>query len=154
CHFGWQLKAGRRYRVLVTTGSGLYRYDTRDMVLVVGHADGTPRLRFVGRAGAATDLCGEKLTDEFVLESLERSGISSVSYALLAAMPTPRPHYRLYVESRSPSSDPSLGERLDGALSSNPQYEYARRMGQLSGVVTCHVKDLYGRVKRHRLRSG
>ena len=73
-HFAWQLEVGRTYRLIVTTGSGLYRYDTQDMVKVVGFSGDTPRLQFIGRAGMVSDLCGEKLTEAFVAVPRPRSG--------------------------------------------------------------------------------
>jgi hypothetical protein len=153
CRFAWQLEIGRIYRVVVSTGSGLYRYDTHDMVEVVGFSGDTPRLRFCGRAGVTVDMCGEKLSEAFVASCLER--ISVPSYALLAARTTPRPHYQLLVEACSDNPlDGAIAERLDRALTANPQYEYARRIGQLDFVRLKSIDDLYGRWKRHRMQSG
>ncbi|TPL03122.1 MULTISPECIES: GH3 auxin-responsive promoter family protein [unclassified Mesorhizobium] len=153
CRFAWQLEIGRTYRVVVSTGSGLYRYDTCDMVEVVGFSGDTPRLRFSGRAGVTVDMCGEKLSETFVASCLEL--IHVPTYALLAATTSPRPHYQLLVETSSEKPlDSTLPERLDRALAANPQYEYARRIGQLDLVRLKPVDDLYGRWKRHRLQGG
>ncbi len=153
--FAWQLEAGRSYRLIVTTGSGLYRYDTRDMVEVTGFTGDTPRLRFCGRAGMVSDLCGEKLTEAFVARCLDEIGVDRRTYALLVAVATPHPHYRLFVEADASGQAVELtGESLDHALGANPQYEYARRIGQLGPLRAAGIDDLYGRLKRHRLKCG
>lgn len=155
CHFAWQLEAGRSYRLLVTTGAGLYRYDTRDMVEITGFTGDTPRLRFSGRAGMVSDLCGEKLTEAFVARCLAEAGLDHRTYALLVAVAAPHPHYRLFVET-GPAGRAlaSPGESLDRALRANPQYEYARRIGQLGPLLAGSVDDLYGRLKRYRMEGG
>lgn len=153
--FAWQLEAGETYRLVVTTAAGLYRYDTHDMVEVTGFTGDTPRLRFLGREGLVSDLCGEKLTEAFVAGCLGEVGLAGEPYALLVATPTPRPGYRLYIEAGQTGIDGDLlGQSLDRALSANPQYEYARRVGQLDPLRAKTVVDLYGRLKRHRLRAG
>jgi hypothetical protein len=153
-HFAWQLEAGLAYRLVVTTGSGLYRYDTHDIVEVTGFTGDTPRLRFAGRAGMVADLCGEKLTEAFVAHCLGEAGLGERTYAVVVATIEPRPHYRLFVEGVTASSVVQFGEMLDRALGGNPQYEYARRIGQLDAVRAIAVDDLYGRLKNHRLSGG
>lgn len=154
-HFAWQLEVGWTYRLIVTTGSGLYRYDTQDMVKVVGFDGDTPRLQFVGRAGMVSDLCGEKLTEAFVALCLGKIGLGQQqAYALVVAATEPHPHYRLFIEASPAGSGGAWGKKLDAELGANPQYEYARRIGQLGPVLATPVEDLYGRLKRHRLKSG
>ena len=44
-----ELLSGETYSVIVTTNSGLYRYQTDDLVLCTGHTpEGLPQLRFAG----------------------------------------------------------------------------------------------------------
>ncbi|QKC82648.1 GH3 auxin-responsive promoter family protein [Mesorhizobium sp. NZP2077] len=154
CLFASQLEAGRIYRLIVTTGSGLYRYDTQDMIEVTGYSGDTPRLRFHGRAGMASDLCGEKLTEAFVARCLAEIGLDHRTYALLVAVAAPHPHYRLFVEAGQGRTVDAFDESLDHALKANPQYEYARRIGQLEPLRAKGVDDLYGRLKRHRTAGG
>ncbi|WP_027160889.1 GH3 auxin-responsive promoter family protein [Mesorhizobium sp. WSM1293] len=47
--FAWQSEAGLACGPIVTTGSGLYRYDTQDKVEVIGATGDTPRLRLSER---------------------------------------------------------------------------------------------------------
>jgi hypothetical protein len=67
-----ELCAGDSYQVILTTASGLYRYQTGDIVLCDRAARGSepPILRFIGRTGISSDLVGEKLTEAFVSQCL------------------------------------------------------------------------------------
>jgi hypothetical protein len=67
----WELEAGRKYELVVTTGGGLYRYRTSDCILVDGFNGGIPHLRFQYRLGRTSSITGEKLTELQVLAALE-----------------------------------------------------------------------------------
>ena len=64
-----EVQAGQDYEVILTTGGGLYRYATGDLVRF--GEDFT--LRFLGRAGRSSDLVGEKLDEPQVVEALAGS---------------------------------------------------------------------------------
>jgi hypothetical protein len=125
------------YRVVITTWGGLYRYDMGDTVRCTKIVDGLPRLRFEGRGSLTSDLVGEKLDDAFVQTVLTPIGVA----AALVAQSRPRPHYQLWLD-QAPS--PAVGElaaiaaQVESGLGKNPQYAYARRMGQLDPVVALH----------------
>lgn len=123
------LRHGERYRVVITTPGGLYRYDMGDIVRCVGFTHRAPRLVFEGRAALTSDLVGEKLDEAFVARAL-----SSLGYpAALKPCPDPKPHYEVWVDCDTASAT-TLCEatpRIEAALSQNPQYAYARRIGQL-----------------------
>ena len=72
------------YELIVTTGGGLYRYMTGDVIEVLEtYPAESPRIRFLRRSGVTSDLCGEKLTDDFVRSACEKLGIAG-SFCLLA----------------------------------------------------------------------
>jgi hypothetical protein len=129
CH---ELRDGERYRVVVTTPGGLYRYDLGDRVLMRGWAEGLPMLEFVGRGGLVSDLCGEKLSEDFVLRNLP----GAYGFAMLAPSLTTRPHYILFLDAARTDEKLAAGlaSRLDESLRENPQYRYARHLGQLGQV--------------------
>ncbi len=54
---------GGRYRVVLTTGGGLYRYALRDEVEAAGFLRQCPLLRFLGKCDRISDLVGEKLAE-------------------------------------------------------------------------------------------
>ncbi|WP_290797774.1 GH3 auxin-responsive promoter family protein [Halomonas sp.] len=137
-----EVQEGKRYRLLVTTAGGLYRYDLGDRVEVTGRLGGTPTLRFVGRAGGISDLCGEKLSDAFVGAALDAllAGLE-VEFAMLAPERdgSGRPGYVLFLETAWMPD--ALAERLEARLAENPHYAQARWLGQLAPVVVEPVKD-------------
>ena len=119
-----------RYDVLLTTGGGLYRYATDDLVDVTGFAEGCPILRFVGRASHVSDHFGEKLHEVFVREQLGRAldGVT-VQYA---ALEFEVDRYVLVID--SDAHDAALEQvatRADALLRESFHYDYCRKLGQL-----------------------
>ncbi len=151
-----ELKEGSCYRVVVTTGGGLYRYQLRDEVIVVGFENECPLLRFVGKADCVSDLVGEKLSEPHVRSVLDRlfrsEGIDS-GFAMVVPVEGTPPHYRLYLGTapmpRGPFSVETLATALEEGLSENPYYEHAVSLGQL-GPVEVQLLDGAGESGRSR----
>ena len=121
------------YELIVTTGGGLYRYMTGDVIEVLEtYPYAPPRIRFLRRSGIASDLCGEKLTDDFVRLTCERLGISE-HFCLLA------PEGKKYV--LYTSAPKVTSEVLDNALRESYHYNYCRELGQLSSAQVVRVAD-------------
>jgi GH3 auxin-responsive promoter len=139
-----QLDRGGRYRVLVTTAGGLYRYHLRDEVEIVGFHHQCPLLRFLGKCDHGSDLVGEKLAEPHVRSVLERLSVLSRVRArftlLVPALGSP-PRYRLYLQ--GPSLDTctqwlqELCGELQSGLEENPYYRHAVAVGQLAPVEAC-----------------
>ena len=146
-----QLEQGGRYAVVVTTGGGLYRYQLRDVVEVVGHHGprgraGCPLLRFLGRADAVSDHFGEKLHEGHVgralAAALARHGVRP-SFAMIACdedeaggATVGRPAYTLFVEAGC-APDVALraiGAEVEATLAENYHYRYCRDLGQLGAL--------------------
>jgi hypothetical protein len=151
---------GQRYQVLLTTSGGLYRYDTEDLVDVVGYRERCPLLRFIGRAHHVSDHYGEKLHEVFVRERLEQTldahGVAA-SFAMLACEERA---YALFLESEA--TDAALLDVARGfetELRENVHYDYCRRVGQLGALALfrvagggsktflCHSSQRLGQVK-------
>lgn len=124
---------GEEYEVLLTNDAGFYRYAIGDRVRVDGFVGGAPTLEFVGRAGIASDLCGEKLTEDFVGSALLGLG---ARFAMLAPSAVPPRGYVLLLDAAEVGVEDteSLAARADAALAANPQYAYARELRQLAPV--------------------
>ena len=121
---------GTSYRVLVSGFSGLYRYDLGDSVQVVGWRGSTPLIRFQGR-DQTSDLCGEKLSESFVIRCLER--ILPGRFAMLVARQQPQRGYVLVTDQPTDSRDlESIRFKMESELCLNPQYAYALKLGQLA----------------------
>lgn len=143
-HLCEQLEINKAYRLIITTQSGLYRYDTGDMLEVRGYHQNTPILEFVGREGMASDLCGEKLTEAFVRKSLYHINADLVGRCILVPVNAPNPFYRLVIaEDVVPICGEKLGIQLDEMLSENPQYAYARKIGQLKAIKIERTEDIH-----------
>ncbi len=125
-----EVEPGKRYEVVVTNGGGLWRYRLGDVVECTGRMAATPTLRFLGRAGNVSDLCGEKLSEAFVGEVLRGlwSAGGRPAHAVLRADEAG------YVLEISDVAKAGLVERIESALSANPHYALARRLGQLACV--------------------
>jgi hypothetical protein len=133
-------EVGRRYAVVLTTGAGLYRYDTEDLVEIVGYREACPLLRFIGREQHISDHYGEKLNELFVRERLEATlrehGITA-RFAMLACEDN---SYTLFIETDAPSTTLHAATRtLDTALRENIHYDYCRRLGQLGDLTPFRI---------------
>ena len=154
-HPAWSIERGRTYRVVLSNRFGLYRYDTGDLVEVVGAIEQTPRLTFRGRAGLATDLCGEKLTEEFVLSCMDAASGGRSIVAFLAAAPHPHPRYVLCAEGSVDRRQlAAFAEKLEAELRRNPQYAYARDLGQLSPLDVRVTDRLFERYREWATSRG
>jgi len=59
-----QLEVGKRYEIILTTQSGLYRYRIKDIVEVVGFRDKCPLIDFAYRRGQLINISGEKFSED------------------------------------------------------------------------------------------
>ncbi len=134
-----ELALGRRYRLVVSTPAGLYRYDTEDLVEVRGRLGKTPLICFCQRAGAVVSVAGEKLTETQLVEAMcraeKRLGIvvrDFVAEAVFDALPPP--YYRLCAALTEPNDDAleALAASVDEALCEvNIEYRLKRSTGRL-----------------------
>jgi hypothetical protein len=139
CRLAHQLDRGGRYRAIVTTGGGLYRYELRDEVEVVGFENQCPLLRFLGKLDLISDLVGEKLSEQHVravlARVLDQRGLSTQPRVLVPILAQP-PRYRLYLQRddgpSSPEARKDLAASLQDGLEENPHYRYAVELGQLA----------------------
>ena len=145
-HLENELTARSVYEVIATTASGLYRYRTGDLVRYEGpSASGRPILEFVGRGNAVSDLVGEKLTEPFVATCLE----TVPGFRLLV----PARESNGYVLMTEAGASVSI-EAIEKRLCDNPQYAYARRMGQLDPLRLMPIQRLYERYAKAQVEQG
>jgi hypothetical protein len=72
--WAWELEPGEKVRLVISTESGLLRYDLRDTLEVVGRCGNTPVVRFVGKTGRFLNSTGEKVSEEQVSEAMRIAG--------------------------------------------------------------------------------
>lgn len=141
-----ELEHGRRYSVVITTGGGLYRYMTHDLVDVVRDRDSCPVLRFIGKESHVSDHYGEKLNSMHVQHALESALAkhdTPPAFAMVAFDDSESgPAYALFVESNR-VSDQSLissGREIENALRQNYHYDYCRDLGQLAALKVFRIE--------------
>jgi GH3 auxin-responsive promoter len=131
-----------RYDILLTTGGGLYRYATDDLVDVTGFAGRCPILRFAGRARHVSDHFGEKLHEVFVRERIDRALGEHGIIARFATLAFDVDRYVLRID--SDASDDAISRstaRLEELLREGFHYDYCRRLGQLRAVGVRRTKE-------------
>lgn len=115
-----ELKEKGSYSVVITTSGGLYRYQLKDIVQVIGFSNGLPRLKFQGKEDKVSDLFGEKLSEGFVKSVIEQFGVKS--FCMVAPE---EDYYVLYIQSNN------IPKGVDEALRQSFHYDYCRKLGQL-----------------------
>ena len=128
--WAWELQVGERYRLVVSTTAGLYRYDMNDILECTGHVRTTPLLRFVRKGGNMLNITGEKVSEDQLLQAFSAvaQDTAIVGFSVghrLAEVPV----LRLAVE--GPVSH-GLAARFDAALQQgNVEYQAKRESGRL-----------------------
>lgn len=137
-----QLQEGRDYYVIVTTTSGLYRYDMSDIVRVTGFVGATPTLAFVQKGKGITSITGEKLHEgqaiNAVTSALGQRSLAPGFFIMLADVD--RAGYTLYLEAAAGTAGPPGGPGLAGEIDNhlcdlNIEYKSkraSRRLDQLT----------------------
>jgi len=134
-----ELFDGGKYRVIISTGGGLYRYDLGDHVIVDRLLNGLPVLTFTGR-DSTVDMFGEKLTEAHVgnvLAEALRIAENNYSFAMLAPEPEPDGGaYILYIEAdRGLNGEISkIHSLVEDGLKQNYYYRQAVDVGQLKNL--------------------
>src|SRR5262249_46161974 len=125
-----ELEAGRNSFILLTTVSGLYRYNIRDVVRCTGFQGTTPKLEFLHKGAHIANLTGEKITESQVVSAVRHGAHrfqTDFSYFSLSPMWGEPPNYRLHVEAPELAAIPDPSAMIgfiDAALQSlNCEYE-------------------------------
>jgi hypothetical protein len=142
------LGADKEYEVILSTAGGLYRYRTGDRVRCEGFTQEGPVLTFQGRGNLTSDLVGEKLTEAFVSRCL----MPIRGFAMLTPRSEHRAGYDLVVGEEKQQI--SITTKIEKSLCANPQYHYARRVGQLRPLALVSLKQPEKVFQDHALKSG
>ncbi|MFV2067462.1 MAG: GH3 auxin-responsive promoter family protein [Pirellulales bacterium] len=134
-----ELEEGKDYYILLTTSSGLYRYDIHDVVRCVGYRGECPLLEFISKGSHFSSLAGEKLSEFQVVTGVQAAladtGLSAEHFTL-APIPGDPPTYVLLLEEQLDSdTEQRLSRRVDMRLSEvNCEYEDRLQSNRLRGV--------------------
>jgi hypothetical protein len=162
-----ELEPDRNYYILLTTSSGLYRYNIMDLVRVTGFFAKTPEIEFLGKGHYFSSMTGEKVSEFQVVEGVKqarhaydgqaRTRPEHVSDAcILSPMLGDPCRYSLAVESRDGCPDQSWRQFLrrfeERLCSINVEYRSKRNSGRLGAVVLHLLKPgTFDAMKEERL---
>jgi hypothetical protein len=143
-----ELQVDRNYFILLTTASGLYRYNIRDVVRCHDFHGTAPLLEFLHKGAHISNLTGEKLSESQVVSAVKHSVHQlrlDLSYYTLAPVWGDPPAYRLHVEMRDlahPAVAEQLASAVDAALQdTNCEYKEKRATGRLAELELCGLPE-------------
>ena len=94
-----QLSPGSQYRIVLTTGAGLYRYDMEDIVRVRGYCAATPIIEFVSKADRQVSVANERLTElDVTVAATAASAVSGFHPSEFLFVPCRDRKYRVVVD--------------------------------------------------------
>lgn len=129
------LQIGENYEVILTTGGGLYRYATKDIVQMTGKVGACPRLKFQGRNSAIVDMVGEKLHERHVyqaiIDGLKKYPLQHKGIFLYAVKEVYQARYQVLIACENDYYINDFLKYLEKSFCQNPYYEQARQLGQL-----------------------
>lgn len=142
------LEAGQSYYLILTTPSGLYRYDINDVVRVTGFYHRTPLIEFVRKGRDVTSITGEKLHVNQVIQAITQaqaaSGIAVQHYCAFADVAQSR--YAFMVEFNGTNLNEGALKQLLTALDVNLskvniEYAQKRESQRLKAPVLCVMQS-------------
>ncbi|MGE3314643.1 MAG: GH3 auxin-responsive promoter family protein [Planctomycetaceae bacterium] len=134
-----ELEAGKNYFILLTTSSGLYRYNICDVVRCTGFYHTTPMLEFLHKGAHIASVTGEKVSESQIVTAVRKS-VEDLRLELKHFTVSPiwgdPPMYQILVEEqdvRSPELGEGLARNVDQVLQSlNCEYQEKRATGRLA----------------------
>ncbi len=157
------LEVGKRYRILVTGSHGLYRYDIRDVIEVVGHHHATPLVTFQHKAGNMISYTGEKIGESHVVQAVseaqERTGVALAGFCVGVRLDADNPRYVFAVEPAMPLGEREARALLDaceqGLQRANVEYQAKRASLRLGPPALVLVPPgAFERWRKERLAQG
>ena len=142
---GHELEIGKNYFILLTTSSGLYRYDIQDVVRCVDFEGEAPVLEFLNKGSHISSVTGEKLSEFQVVSAVKDA---------FAQLAIPMEHFTVapvfgdppgYVLLGEKGCGDQVGERLAACVDrriSELNCEYADRLetGRLRPLSVVHIE--------------
>ena len=135
-----ELEVGKKYEMVVTNSSGLYRYRMEDIVQVTRMHNNTPVIEFLYRKNLSMNVANEKTTTAMVdfaaKKMFERTGSDFVGYSFYPDFSSNPPRYCLMTEIKGDVSEEKRQEMIDTLDEElkdvNEKYYKYRRWGMLN----------------------
>jgi len=143
-----ELTPGQKYYILMTTVSGLCRYNIKDVVECTGFQGTTPVLKFLHKGAHISNITGEKVTESQIVDAVRQAAsemeIHVPQFVMVPVWGEP-PAYHLLIETDELASRDQLKkltDRVDRVLGDlNMEYREKRETGRISPVVGQFVAD-------------
>ena len=112
-----QLEIGKKYEIIVSNFSGLYRYRMEDVVEVTRMHNNTPMIEFLYRRNLGMNIANEKTTTQMVdfaaKQTAEAMGNEFVGHSMYADYSTNPPRYCMLAEPVNPVSEEDRQKYID-----------------------------------------
>ncbi len=151
-----QIKEGGRYSIVITGYNGLYRYDMRDIVEVVGFYNRAPVIAFLHKAGNAVSYTGEKIFETHITDAvnltISDTGIQLNGFTFLPDESGELPRYILMIEPQKELKEETASDFLKAFEKNlkkvNMEYETKRDSMRLGAPALAILKG--GEYERFR----
>jgi len=134
----WELKPGKRYKMVVTTCAGLYRYDMHDLIEVTGFYNEFPKINFIHKLNGTINITGEKLHEDQFIEAVraaeKSTGLAAPFFVGFAELHKSSYKYYYEFENQNVSMDDAkkFTAQVDLFLKEyNPEYKDKRGTDRL-----------------------
>ena len=135
-----QLEVGKKYELVVSNFSGLYRYRMEDVVQVTRMYNNTPEIEFLYRRNLGMNIANEKTTTQMVdfavKQTADAMGNDFVGHSMYADFSTTPPRYCLLAEATKPVSEEERQQYIDildeKFKEVNEKYYKYRRWGMIN----------------------
>ena len=134
-----ELEEGKQYKIILTNGNGLYRYDIHDIIEVHGFYNRTPVIAFVRKGDDMLNITGEKLHVNHFIEAFRGLTVAhNLSVTQFRIVPNyTELRYEILIHLESEASREFLRETalplIDKSLSgSNIEYDGKRKSRRLN----------------------
>lgn len=158
-----ELEVGKKYYIIVTTNTGLYRYFINDIIIVTSFYKNTPLIKFLQKGKGVTSLTGEKLHESQLLQSVtDACHDHNLDPVYIHALANEEAlNYDVYVESSDALQKDrkllkSMEVKIDEAISEhNCEYREKRAGNRLKKPCLYFLRPgCYEYYKKHLMKKG
>jgi hypothetical protein len=138
----WEIEVGMLVQPIITSSSGLLRYELPDKLQVVDFIDSAPCLRFLNRLNSI-DLVGEKIdfdTAQSLIQDINNRFRVHAVCLIADKHAQPKPKYELLLEGDCENID-VIEQYLEQKLCANYHYQLSRSLGQLESSQVLKTQD-------------
>ena len=143
------LEVGKKYEVIVSNFSGLYRYRIEDVVTVTKMYNNTPRIELLYRRNLSLNVANEKTTTQMVdfaaKQTADKMGNEFIGHSFYADYSTKPPRYCMLAEPKNPVSEEDRQKYIDildeELKEVNEKYFKYRRWGMLNRPEVLFLKE-------------